>query len=125
MDHRPHEDESIERDLVYLGLVGIIDPPRAEVRQAIGEAHHAGIRVVMITGDHPKTAARIASDLGIVDEPARVVSGRELEETGDEDLRRLSRDAAVYARVAPEHKLRIVTALQGNGADRLDDRRRC
>lgn len=111
----PPEDESIERDLVYLGLVGIIDPPRSEVRQAIEEAHHAGIRVVMITGDHPKTAARIAADLGITGSRAAVVTGATLEATDAAGLREMSRDVAVYARVAPEHKLRIVTALQEAG----------
>ena len=67
----PAEDESVERDLVYLGMVGIIDPPRPEARVAIAEARAAGVRVLMITGDHPRTAARIAGELGIVDGQAR------------------------------------------------------
>ena len=109
------EDESIERDLVYLGVVGIIDPPRAEVRDAIREARGAGIRVVMITGDHPKTAARIADDLDITDENANTITGAELESMDDETLREVVPNVSVYARVAPEHKLRIVDALRENG----------
>ena len=72
-------DESAERDLVYLGVVGIIDPPRAEAAVAVSEAHRAGIRTIMITGDHPVTARRIASDLGIVGPDARAVTGAELD----------------------------------------------
>jgi potassium/sodium efflux P-type ATPase len=109
---RPTEDESIERDLVYLGMVGIIDPPRAEARVAIAEAREAGVRIIMITGDHPRTAGRIAGDLGIVGPDARVVTGTEIEELDNEQLRKAVREASVYARVAPEHKLRIVDALQ-------------
>jgi potassium/sodium efflux P-type ATPase len=111
----PPEDESIERDLVYLGLVGIIDPPRAEVRAAIDEARSAGIRVIMITGDHPRTAARIAGDLGIVEPDAPALTGGELEDLDEEGLRRAARDVSVYARIAPEHKLRIVDALKADG----------
>jgi potassium/sodium efflux P-type ATPase len=112
---RPPEDESIERDLVYLGMVGIIDPPRPEARVAIDEAKSAGIRVIMITGDHPRTAARIATDLGIVGTDARAVTGAELEHLDDDDqLVVASQEVSVYARVAPEHKLRIVDALQAN-----------
>jgi len=107
--------EGLERELLYLGVVGIIDPPRDEARVAIGEAHEAGIRTVMITGDHPRTAARIAADLGIAPEgtPARV--GADIEGLDDDGLRALSREASVYARVAPEHKLRLVDALQADG----------
>jgi potassium/sodium efflux P-type ATPase len=114
-DTRATADESIERELVYLGLVGIIDPPRPEARTAIAEAHAAGIRVLMITGDHPRTAARIASDLGIVAAGARVVAGGELEALDGGALAAATREANVYARVAPEHKLRIVHALQTDG----------
>jgi Ca2+-transporting ATPase len=112
---RPPEDESLERDLIYLGMVGIIDPPRREARSAIGEATSAGIRVVMITGDHPRTATRIAADLGIVPTGARAVTGPELDQLDDDRLTATSRDVSVYARVAPEHKLRIVDGLQANG----------
>jgi P-type Ca2+ transporter type 2C len=109
-------DESMERELVYLGLVGIIDPPRPEARAAIAEANEAGIRVLMITGDHPHTAVRIAGDLGIVEAGARVLTGAELEAASDEELEAAVCDVSVYARVAPEHKLRIVDALQANDA---------
>jgi Ca2+-transporting ATPase len=114
-DERLPEDESIERELVYLGLVGIIDPPRPEARKAIAEAHAAGVRVVMITGDHPLTAARIAADLGITAAGSRVVTGTELEVLDDAMRTATVREASVYARVAPEHKLRIVDAIQADG----------
>ena len=110
----PTEDDSVEQNLVYLGLVGIIDPPRPEARTAIAEAHDAGIRVVMITGDHPRTAARIAADLGIIDGDRPAVLGSELEALDHDELVAMARDASVYARVAPEHKLRIVDALQAD-----------
>ena len=113
---RPPEDESVERGLVYLGIVGMIDPPREEAMEAIDEASDAGIRVTMITGDHPRTAQRIAVDLGILDAGAPVLTGVELEELGDEEVRAAVRDVSVYARVAPEHKLRIVDALQADDA---------
>jgi Ca2+-transporting ATPase len=109
------EDESIERELVYLGMVGIIDPPRPEARAAIADAHAAGLRVLMITGDHPHTAARIAADLGIVSGRPRVMTGAELEEFDDEARAAAVRDVSVYARVTPEHKLRIVDALHADG----------
>jgi magnesium-transporting ATPase (P-type) len=108
-------DESLERELVYLGLVGIIDPPRPEARASVAEAAAAGVRVVMITGDHPRTAARIAGDLGIVAPGARALTGAEVESAGEDELRRAVREVSVYARVAPEHKLRIIDALQANG----------
>jgi len=111
----PSPDESIEHELVYLGLVGIIDSPRPEASAAIAEATTAGVRVMMITGDHPHTAARIAGDLGIVEPGARALAGPELEALDDEQLREAVREVSVYARVAPEHKLRIVDALQADG----------
>src|SRR3546814_8865217 len=89
-------------------MVGIIDPPRDEARVAIADASAAGIRVLMITGDHPRTAARIAGDLGIVSGDARVLAGDENEELDDEALGAAVGEVSVYARVAPEHKLRIV-----------------
>ena len=110
-------DGSAESDLVLLGVVGIIDPPRPEAAAAVAEAHRAGIRTVMITGDHPATARRIATDLGIlgpVYDPAAVVTGTDLDALSDAELRRSSREAAVYARVSPRHKLRIVDALQAD-----------
>jgi magnesium-transporting ATPase (P-type) len=109
------ENAQLERELVYLGMVGIIDPPRAEAAAAIEEAHGAGIRVVMITGDHPRTAARIAADLGIARHGDRVLTGTDIQRMDDDEFRRATADVSVYARVAPEHKLRIVDALQSDG----------
>nr|MBP8272037.1 cation-translocating P-type ATPase [Sphaerotilus sp.] len=116
----PDEDtsaanETLERDLVFVGTVGIIDPPRPEAAVAIREAHGAGIRVVMITGDHPRTAVRIATDLGIVEAGAPVLSGADLDALDDAALAEAVRRTSVYARVAPRHKLRIVAALQADG----------
>jgi potassium/sodium efflux P-type ATPase len=108
-------DESLERDLIFVGTVGIIDPPRAEAAVAVREAHRAGIRVLMITGDHPRTAARIAEDLGIVPAGARALTGAELDAMDEAASSAAVRDTSVYARVAPEHKLRIVDALQADG----------
>ena len=110
----PPEHESTEQGLVYLGMVGIIDPPRPEARAAIAEAHAAGIRVLMITGDHPRTAVRIAGDLGIVEADARVLTGADIEALDEDGLKTEVRMVSVYARVAPEHKLRIVAALQAD-----------
>ncbi len=113
---RPPEDEAVERELVYLGMVGIIDPPRPEARVAIAEAVAAGVRVCMITGDHPRTAVRIAGDLGITETGSRALTGADLDGLDDEGLRAAARDVSIYARVAPAHKLRIVDALQDRGA---------
>jgi len=107
-------DERIERDLVFAGLVGMIDPPRDEARAAVARAKDAGIRPMMITGDHPATAAVIAHELGI-GHHGRAVTGAELDAMDDEVLARTVREVSVYARVNPEHKLRIVKALQGEG----------
>jgi magnesium-transporting ATPase (P-type) len=109
------EAEHLEHDEVFLGLVGIIDPPRDEVRDAIAEAQTAGIRIYMITGDHPNTAARIGADLGIHEPGSRVVSGGEIERLSEPDLRQSLREASIFARVSPEHKLRIIDALQADG----------
>lgn len=110
----PGQAEGIERDLAIVGLVGMIDPPRAEVRDAVATCRAAGIRPVMITGDHPLTAARIAADLGI-SENERVLTGQELGAMSDSDLDRVVGEVNIFARVAPEHKLRIVNALQRQG----------
>src|SRR5690606_7060844 len=107
-------DESIERDLIFVGLVGMIDPPRSEVAEAVQRAKTAGIRSIMITGDHPETAAAIARELDI-SRDGRVVTGAELETLDDETLDKVVREVNVYARVNPEHKLRIVGALQRHG----------
>jgi potassium/sodium efflux P-type ATPase len=114
-DGHPAADESLERELVYLGVVGIIDPPRPEARTSIAEAHSAGIRVVMITGDHPRTAARIAGDLGIVGPGTAALTGTDLDRLDGAGFAAAVRETSVYARVAPEHKLRIVDALQSDG----------
>ena len=106
--------EHLEHELVHLGVVGIMDPARPEARASVAEAHRAGIRVLMITGDHPRTARRIAADLGLIEPGGAVLTGAELEAMDDRQLRDAVRDVTVYARVAPEHKLRIVRALQDN-----------
>ncbi|WP_406697353.1 cation-translocating P-type ATPase [Singulisphaera sp. Ch08] len=106
---------SVEEDLIFLGLIGMIDPPREEAKQAVARARAAGIRPMMITGDHPKTAGVIAIELGISTD-GRAVTGAELEQMPDEELERTVREVSVYARVNPKHKLRIVKALQKNGA---------
>ena len=108
-------DESVEEDLVFLGLIGMIDPPRDEARAAVARTRAAGIRPIMITGDHPVTAAVIARELGIV-EDARAVSGAQIGKMSDDELETTVREVSVYARVDPEHKLRIVQALQRQGA---------
>lgn len=106
--------EDVERDLVFLGLIGMIDPPRDEAREAVARAKGAGIRSIMITGDHPKTAAVIAAQLSIAADN-RTVTGAELDIMPDEALDRTVRKVSIYARVNPEHKLRIVKALQRQG----------
>jgi Ca2+-transporting ATPase len=112
---RDEVDERVEQDLVFAGLIGMIDPPREEAKQAVARAKAAGIRPMMITGDHPKTATVIAQELGITAN-GRAVTGAELEKMPEETLDRTVRDVSVYARVNPEHKLRIVDALQRAGA---------
>ena len=108
--------EAIETDLIWNGMVGIIDPPRTEVRDSVTEAHRAGIRTVMITGDHPLTAARIASDLGIIAKDGKALTGDQLDQLPDEAvLDKATAEVSVYARVAPEHKLKIVESLQRQG----------
>ncbi|MBT9597282.1 MAG: HAD-IC family P-type ATPase, partial [Vitreoscilla sp.] len=115
----PGEDhaaaEALEHDLVFVGTVGMIDPPREEAAVAIREARRAGIRVVMITGDHPKTAARIAADLGIVDAGSPALTGAGIDALDEAAFAEAVRKTSVYARVAPAHKLRIVDALQADG----------
>ncbi|MDB5718366.1 MAG: haloacid dehalogenase, partial [Sphingomonas bacterium] len=108
-------DEALERDLIFVGTVGIIDPPREEAAVAIAEARRAGIRVMMITGDHPRTAARIAAQLGIAPPDAKALTGADLDALDALGLAAAVRETSVYARVAPVHKLRIVDALQADG----------
>jgi len=106
--------EDAERDMTFLGLVGMYDPPRPEVRQAIQTCRLAGIKPVMITGDHPVTARSVARELGLL-KTGRVLTGPELETIDDDRFRRDVEEIEVYARVSPAHKLRIVTALQAQG----------
>ncbi|QFS43749.1 cation-translocating P-type ATPase [Nostoc sphaeroides] len=108
-------DETSEQGLVWLGLVGMLDAPRPEVRAAVQECREAGIRPVMITGDHQLTARAIATDLGIAQEGDRVLTGQELQRMSDEELEQNVDLVSIYARVSPEHKLRIVQALQRRG----------
>ena len=107
--------ETAEREMTFLGLAGMIDPPRPEARTAIAQCAEAGIFPVMITGDHPVTAQAVARELGLLRNGNRVVTGAELEEMSDEQLERDVRDISVYARVSPSHKLRVVTAWQSRG----------
>jgi len=106
--------EDAERDMTFLGLVGMLDPPRPEARSAVERCNRAGIRVIMITGDHPLTAQAIAREIGLV-HTGRAVTGAELEDMPDEELVREVESIEVYARVSPAHKLRVVTALQDRG----------
>jgi Ca2+-transporting ATPase len=106
--------EDLEKDLVFAGLVGMIDPARAEVKPALEKAREAGIRTVMITGDFPNTARAIAETIHLLRPGKRVMTGTQLDETTDEELKKLIEDTDVFARVSPEHKLRIVDALQAN-----------
>jgi Ca2+-transporting ATPase len=107
--------EDVEHDLIWEGLVGMIDPPRAEARDSVEQAHGAGIRTIMITGDHALTALAIAKELGIAEEDAKAVTGQELAKMDDAQLMETVRTVNVYARVNPEHKLDIVRALKEQG----------
>jgi len=113
--HAAHPDARVEEGLVFAGLIGMIDPPRPEAKEAVARALRAGIRPLMITGDHPVTAAVIARELGISAD-ARAITGAELEKLTPEAIARTVAEVSVYARVNPEHKLRIVEALQRGGA---------
>lgn len=110
----PKEGDMIEEDLTFIGIVGIIDPPRVEVKHAIKTCHEAGIRVIMITGDHKLTAQAIAKDLGIYKKGDLVVDGETLSKMSDLKLRNTIKDISVFARVTPQDKLRIVNALKKN-----------
>ena len=108
------EQHEVERDLIFLGMFGMLDPPRAEVKDAVAACRAAGIRPVMITGDHPLTAQHIASQVGIGDNE-RFLTGQELERLSADELRTAVAEVSVFARVAPEHKLRLIAALQAQG----------
>lgn len=112
---QPESGVALENGITIVGFVGIIDPPRPEVKDAVAQCKSAGIRPVMITGDHPLTALHIARELGITDEKGRAMTGAELNQISDEQLREVVEQIAVFARVSPEHKLRIVNALQAHG----------
>lgn len=111
----PHDPGSIEQDLIFLALLALIDPPRDEVPLAVSECKSAGIRPVMITGDHPATALAIAHRVGIVDSDHRVLTGKDLDLLTEKELDLQVRQTQVYARVTPEQKIRIVEALQNAG----------
>ena len=117
IDHKPTDEEmkNIESDLIFVGMVGMIDPPREEAKQAVEKCKTAGIKTVMITGDHKITAAAIAKKLGILENEEEAITGLELEKMSDEELAKNVRKYSVYARVSPEHKVRIVRAWQKNG----------
>ena len=117
INHKPtkEEMENIENDLIFVGLVGMIDPPREEAKKAVEKCKTAGIKTVMITGDHKITAAAIAKQLGILENEDEAITGQELEKMTDEELEKNVRHYSVYARVSPEHKVRIVRAWQKNG----------
>lgn len=109
------EPAEIENDLCYIGLSGMIDPIRPEVKAAIAECREAGIRPVMITGDHKDTAVAIAKELGIITDASQAITGAELDDISDEDFAERVKDYSVYARVQPEHKVRIVKAWRALG----------
>ena len=117
LDHMPSKAEmkTIESDLTYIGMVGMIDPPRIEAKKAVEKCKKAGIKTVMITGDHKVTAVAIAKKLGILKDESEALTGTELEKMTDEELTKNVRKYSVYARVSPEHKVRIVKAWQANG----------
>ena len=117
MDHMPSKEEmkTIESGLTFIGMVGMIDPPREEAKLAVEKCKSAGIKTVMITGDHKVTAVAIAKKLGILENEDEALTGAELEKISDEQLAKDIRKYSVYARVSPEHKVRIVKAWQANG----------
>ena len=117
IDYKPTKEdmENIEKDLIFVGMVGMIDPPREEAKIAVEKCKTAGIKTVMITGDHKITATAIAKKLGILENEDEAITGADLEKMTDEELEKNVRKYSVYARVSPEHKVRIVKAWQKNG----------
>ena len=117
IDHKPTSEEmkNIESNLIFIGMVGMIDPPREEAKKAVEKCKTAGIKTVMITGDHKITATAIAKKLGILENEDEAITGLELEKMSQEELEKNVRKYSVYARVSPEHKVRIVKAWQKNG----------
>ena len=117
IDYKPTKEDidNLEKDLIFVGMVGMIDPPREEAKKAVEKCKTAGIKTVMITGDHKITATAIAKKLGILENEDEAITGLELEKMSDEELEKNVRHYSVYARVSPEHKVRIVRAWQKNG----------
>ena len=109
------ELEALEQDLIFVGMTGMIDPPREEAKKAVETCRQAGIQAVMITGDHKTTAVAIAKSLGILTEGKQALTGQELDQLSDEELEQRVEKIAVYARISPEHKVRIVKAWQAKG----------
>ncbi|MTI79791.1 MAG: calcium-transporting P-type ATPase, PMR1-type [Firmicutes bacterium] len=114
-DIENYSEQNVEKNLVFLGLTGMIDPPRPEAMQAVLTCKRAGIKTVMITGDHHMTARAIGRELGILGHNGKVVTGVELDDMDDKQLQQQAENVAVYARVSPRHKLRIVRSLKNNG----------
>ena len=117
LDHEPTQSdiEHLEENLIFIGMVGMIDPPREEAKISVEKCKTAGIKPVMITGDHKITAVAIAKSLGILEDESEAITGLELEKMSQEELEKNVRKYSVYARVSPEHKVRIVKAWQANG----------
>ncbi|TXK84357.1 HAD-IC family P-type ATPase [Paenibacillus sp. N3.4] len=115
MDEHTNEEGMDEKDLIYVGMAGMMDPPKTDVEHNIREALELGVKPVMITGDHPITAIAIAKQLGIYNGSQNVLTGHELERLSDDELDRIVDQITIFARVTPEHKLRIVTAFQKHG----------
>ncbi len=116
LEHEPsrEEIENIESDLIYVGMVGMIDPPREEAKEAVEKCKSAGIKTIMITGDHKITAMAIAKELGILNDEAEAITGIDIDNMSDDEFNKNVKNYSVYARVSPEHKVRIVNALQSN-----------
>ena len=117
LDHMPTKEEvkDLEKDVIFIGMVGMIDPPRKEVKSAVSKCKSAGIKTVMITGDHKVTASAIAKELGILKDESEAITGADLEKMPQEYLEQHITEYSVYARVSPEHKVRIVKAWQKHG----------
>jgi Ca2+-transporting ATPase len=109
-----YKKENVEEDLIFIGMIGSIDPPRKEAKESIEHCKQAGIKVVMITGDHKNTAIAIAKDIGLYEKDKAVLTGDELDKISDDELYKLSNDVVIYARVSPKHKIGIINALKAN-----------
>ncbi|KKB43949.1 Cation-transporting ATPase [Bacillus thermotolerans] len=114
-ESRANESTDVEEGMTFIGMQGMIDPPRPEVKKAIAECRQAGVKTIMITGDHKETAAAIAKDLGLANKSSQILDGQALSELSEEELEKAAEKTSVYARVSPEDKLKIVRALQNNG----------